>query len=47
MSSRRAPYRRMAAFAEAFGPKRMLLMGGEGIAVDEFLARPATDWLAP
>jgi len=37
----------MAAFAEAFGSKRTLLVGGEGIGVDEFLARPATEWLAP
>jgi len=36
----------MAAFAEAFKPKRTLLVGGDGIGVDEFLARPAADWLS-
>jgi predicted AAA+ superfamily ATPase len=36
----------MTAFAEAFRPKRTLLVGGDGIATDEFLSRPATDWLA-
>jgi hypothetical protein len=37
----------MGAFAEAFRPKRTLLVGGDGVAADEFLSRPATDWLAP
>lgn len=32
----------MTAFAEAFRPKRTLLVGGDGIATEEFLARPAT-----
>lgn len=36
----------MAAFAEAFRPKRTLLVGGDGIDIEEFLARPAKDWLA-
>ncbi len=35
----------MAAFAAAFKPKRILLVGGDGIAVDEFLARPVADWI--
>ena len=36
----------MAAFADAFKPKRMLLVGGDGIGVEEFLARPVADWVA-
>jgi hypothetical protein len=35
----------LAAFAEAFKPKRTLLVGGDGIPVAEFLSRPVTDWL--
>ena len=35
-----------AAFAEAFKPKRTLLVGGDGIGTADFLARPVTDWLA-
>jgi hypothetical protein len=30
----------MAAFAAAFDPGRMLLVGGDGIPVEEFLERP-------
>jgi predicted AAA+ superfamily ATPase len=37
----------MAAFASAFKPQRKLLVGGDGIPVDEFLSRPATHWLGP
>jgi predicted AAA+ superfamily ATPase len=36
----------VAAFAEAFRPARTLLVGGQGIPLDEFLSTPATDWLA-
>ncbi|MCC6198076.1 MAG: DUF4143 domain-containing protein, partial [Burkholderiales bacterium] len=35
----------MAAFAEAFRPKRALLVGSDGIAIDQFLAQPVTHWL--
>ena len=35
-----------AAFAAAFKVKRMLLVGGDGISVEEFLRRPVTEWLA-
>ncbi|HXG25927.1 MAG TPA: ATP-binding protein [Candidatus Binatia bacterium] len=35
----------MAAFAEAFRPKRTLLVGGDGIALEEFLARPVAHWI--
>jgi len=34
-----------AAFTEAFKPKRTLIVGGDGIAVEEFLARPVEYWL--
>ena len=37
----------LAAFSEAFKPRRSLRVGGDGIAVDEFLLRPVTDWLHP
>ncbi|MBI5432261.1 MAG: ATP-binding protein [Planctomycetes bacterium] len=36
----------LAAFSEAFGPKRTLLVGGDGIPLDEFLLRPVEAWLA-
>ena len=35
-----------AAFAAAFKVKRTLLIGGDGIQVEEFLKRPVTEWLA-
>jgi hypothetical protein len=35
----------LGAFAEAFKPRRTLLVGGNGIALEEFLARPVDDWL--
>lgn len=34
-----------AAFADAFKPQRTLLVGGDGIALDEFLARPVSHWI--
>jgi len=36
----------MAAFSEAFHPARKLLVGGDGIPVEEFLSAPVKDWLA-
>jgi len=35
----------MAAFAEAFKPGRSLLVGGDGIGLEEFLVRPAAHWI--
>ena len=35
----------LAAFAEAFETKRTLLVGGDGIPVEEFLARPVEHWM--
>jgi len=37
----------LAAFSEAFMPKRTVLVGGDGIPVGEFLSRPVSDWLQP
>lgn len=34
-----------ASFAAAFKPHRTLLVGGDGIAIEEFLARPVAYWL--
>ena len=35
----------MNAFARQFKPKRQLLVGGQGIQVEEFLSKPAAHWL--
>jgi hypothetical protein len=35
----------LAAFAEQFKPRRQLLVGGQGIALEEFLLAPAESWL--
>ena len=35
----------LAAFAEAFAPTRILLVGGDGIPVEEFLEKPVEVWL--
>ncbi len=37
----------MEAFANAFKPQRKLLVGDDGIPVEEFLTRPAVHWLNP
>lgn len=37
----------LAAFTEAFKPRRKLLIGADGIPVEDFLSRPAEDWLRP
>ncbi len=34
------------AFARAFKPQRSLLVGGDGIAIDAFLAEPVEHWVA-
>ena len=49
VKSSRAPlaHSGLAAFSEAFKPRRTLLVGGDGIPVEEFLSRPVTDWLHP
>jgi hypothetical protein len=35
----------MEIFARSFKPKRQLLVGGQGIALEEFLSYPAGHWL--
>jgi len=47
VKSGRAPdaFAGLGAFAEAFRPRRTLLVGGNGIAVEEFLTRPVAHWL--
>jgi uncharacterized protein len=35
----------MEAFVRQFKPKRQLLVGGQGIAVEDFLSKPASHWL--
>ena len=37
----------MAAFGKKFPSARKLLVGGDGIAVDEFLSRPVERWIRP
>lgn len=34
-----------AAFAQAFKPQRSLLVGGDGIALEDFLLRPVSHWV--
>jgi predicted AAA+ superfamily ATPase len=43
----RAPqvHRGIAAFTAAFKPRRTLLVGGDGIPIEEFLARPVEHWV--
>lgn len=47
VKSGRAPdaFSGLAAFSEAFKPKRTLLVGGDGISLDEFLSKPVEHWL--
>jgi predicted AAA+ superfamily ATPase len=42
---RRDTHPGLGAFADAFKPARKLLVGGDGIALEEFLLRPAADWI--
>lgn len=37
----------MAAFSEAFAPTRTLLVGGDGVPVEDFLRTPVEEWLRP
>jgi predicted AAA+ superfamily ATPase len=47
VKSGRAPvaFSGLAAFSEAFKPKRTLLVGGDGVPIDEFLMKPVEHWL--
>jgi len=35
-----------AAFAEAFKPQRTLLVGGDGIPLQDFLTLPVSHWVS-
>jgi predicted AAA+ superfamily ATPase len=35
-----------AAFAQTFKPRRSLLVGDDGIAVEDFLTQPVTHWIS-
>lgn len=37
----------LGTFAGRFTPRRTLLIGEDGIPLDEFLRQPVTDWLQP
>ena len=37
----------LSAFSEAFRPDRALLVGGDGISVEEFLSEPVRHWVGP
>jgi len=37
----------LAAFSETFRPRRALLVGGDGVPLEEFLTRPVEHWLQP
>ena len=43
---KRAALSGLAAFSDAFKPARRLLVGGDGIAVEEFLVEPVCHWVA-
>lgn len=47
VKSGRAPqaHAGIAAFTAAFKPQRSLLVGGDGIALEDFLMQPATHWI--
>lgn len=47
VKSGRAPgaFPGLGAFAEAFKPKRTLLVGGDGVSLEEFLTKPVEHWL--
>jgi predicted AAA+ superfamily ATPase len=47
VKSGRAPdaFPGLVAFAEAFKPKRTLVVGGDGIPLEEFMTRPVQHWL--
>jgi predicted AAA+ superfamily ATPase len=36
-----------AAFAQAYKPHRTLLVGGDGVSLEDFLARPVAEWVEP
>jgi len=49
VKSARAPHAHAgtAAFAKAFEVHRTLLVGGDGVSIEDFLLRPVTHWVEP
>jgi predicted AAA+ superfamily ATPase len=47
VKSGRAPdaFSGLASFTEAFKPRRTLLVGGDGVSLEEFLGKPVEHWL--
>jgi predicted AAA+ superfamily ATPase len=43
--ARRQSFPGMDAFVRLFNPRRQLLVGGQGIPLEEFLSKPAAHWL--
>jgi hypothetical protein len=43
--SRARRARRSGRLGEAFRPQRKLLVGGDGVPLEEFLSRPAEHWI--
>jgi hypothetical protein len=35
----------LAAFAKVFSPDRTLLIGGDGISIEDFLSHPVDHWI--
>jgi len=46
-SRRRDSLRGMDAFAAEFGPQRLLLVGSDGVSIEEFLSKPVMHWVGP
>jgi hypothetical protein len=44
-SRRRGSLPGLAAFTDAFSPDRTLLVGGDGISMEDFLSRPVEYWV--
>ena len=43
---RREPPPGLGAFDKRFRPQHKLLVGGQGVLIEEFLVKPAAHWLA-
>jgi predicted AAA+ superfamily ATPase len=42
---RRGSLSGLAAFAQAFSPDRTLIIGGDGISIEDFLSHPVEHWI--
>ncbi len=43
--ARRTSLPGLEAFAKKYKPRRLLLVGGQGIPLEEFLSKPVAHWL--